>query len=254
MRIRFAGTGTGDCKLRKKAGKEYRRRTTVMIDDRLIINPSGDLFDFAAESGLSELFSGLSAAAVTCSEDYCFSPEELGRLAGRREMPLLCGNLAAGRAAGIKNVRAVRYTPMLPMEISGYTVIPVPTGEPGEDIYEIKYNLLIKGERTVYLRLHGGLPAENEWRVISADVPDCVIFAAPLGDAPLSGGGITRGSLEGVLLFERMMSNAGIATERTRFIITSLPTDRVRQIHEETVSLLEGTQNAVAYDGYFVNL
>ena len=121
-----------------------------MIDDRLIINPSGDLFDFAAESGLSELFSGLSAAAVTCSEDYCFSPEELGRLAGRREIPLLCGNLAAGRAAGIKNVRAVRYTPMLPMEISGYTVVPVPTGEPGEDIYEIKYNLLIKGERTVY--------------------------------------------------------------------------------------------------------
>lgn len=165
MRIRFAGTGTGDCKLRKKAGKEYRRRTAVMIDDRLIINPSGDLFDFAEESGLSELFSGLSAAAVTCSEDYCFSPEELGRLAGRREIPLLCGNLAAGRAARIKNVRAVRYTPMLPMEISGYTVIPVPTGEPGEDIYEIKYNLLIKGERTYISvctagsrqRMNGGL-------------------------------------------------------------------------------------------------
>ena len=65
MILRFLGTGTAGCKIKKKNTREYRRRTTLFIDEKILINPTVDIFDFEESFNMSGMLRRISAILIT---------------------------------------------------------------------------------------------------------------------------------------------------------------------------------------------
>ena len=86
MKIRFLGTGYGECKTKKKTSKDDRKSGGVLIDDKLLIDAPLDIFEVADELGLSDLLSNVSDVLISHSHPAHFSPEALARLSERKKI------------------------------------------------------------------------------------------------------------------------------------------------------------------------
>ena len=68
MKIEFLGTGAADWKIEKrKEGEFWRRCSSVLINDELLIDPGPHIFDYAEKTGRSDIFGGVKAMILTHS-------------------------------------------------------------------------------------------------------------------------------------------------------------------------------------------
>ena len=81
MKIRMLGTGFGECKVKKKSSKDFRRRGGVLIDETILIDVPEDIFDVAEDLGFSDLFDKVSDVIISHSHTSHFSAETLVKLA-----------------------------------------------------------------------------------------------------------------------------------------------------------------------------
>ena len=82
MKIRMLGTGFGECKVKKKSSKDYRRKGGVLIDEKILIDAPSDIFEVAEDLGFSDLFDKVSDVVISHSHPSHFSAEALLKLAG----------------------------------------------------------------------------------------------------------------------------------------------------------------------------
>ena len=75
MKIRFLGTGYGECKIKKKTSKDYRKSGGVIIEDKLLIDIPLNIFEVADELGLTDLLSEITDVVISHSHPGHFSAD-----------------------------------------------------------------------------------------------------------------------------------------------------------------------------------
>lgn len=254
MKIRMLGTGYGECKIKKFASKDFRRRGGVILDSKILIDAPEDIFDLADELGLSDILEGVGAVFISHSHKGHFSPEAIERLARRRELFVFADDNVLEAIPDAPTIIKTALSPFVPVELGGYAVTPLPANHETEEPTEQCYNFLFEGERTLFYALDGGFINAGAWHKLAAAKLDAVIMdcAAEL-EAPsvkLLGhcGYEMNKTLRGILI------SAKAATEKTRFILSHVPSPRRRSVHEELNANAAEDGFTVAYDGYFLNL
>ena len=122
MKIRMLGTGYGECKIKKRSLKDFRRSGGVLVDERILLDAPIDIFNLADELGLSDLFDSVRDVVISHSHPSHFSPEAIMRLASKREISLYATGKVLDLVPDMPNIRKVKLSTSLPIEIGDYTL------------------------------------------------------------------------------------------------------------------------------------
>lgn len=255
MNFRFLGTGSGICPIKKKNTKEYRRRTSLLIDGKLLINPTVDIFDFESIFSLDGIYRSVEAIFVTDSTSL--DVEAVGKLTERRNIAVYASAFVQNQLAGVRGVCPVHLSLFHLSKVGTYKVLPLPLAHHTENARECPFGLYISRDRNLLYATPGGMIRYDAWQLISkfsADESmklDAIVLDCSRADAPFSAEDFDALSFEGASMNRRILESGGVTKEHCRFILANLPTSKKRRIHEEMLPLAEEGGFTLAYDGYF---
>ncbi len=246
MKLRFTGTLYGDCTVKKKTSRDFRRRASLLIDDRLLIDATAELADFIDFYGFPELWQDIRAVLISSADPRLLSAETLSRLARGREITVYAPPEAEEFFPREENLHFVPLRPFSMTDVIDYKVFALPTDTVGE------YNYAICRDRAILCLPQGGILPASVLRALNGVVFDLLIANCPLLDAPPTEEIYRHGSLTVWRLMRNVLTASGNLGERSRFLLTALPTDKKRSIHDEISALAAEEKMTVASDGYFL--
>ena len=110
--LRFFGTGgLGSVRIRNKLSKDYRRFSTLLVDEKILIDPSEDIFEFVETFLLSGILDGVNDVFITHSHLDSFSVSAIENLARDRALRVFASAVLRDELSGIKNVEFVEISP-----------------------------------------------------------------------------------------------------------------------------------------------
>lgn len=271
MKLHFFGTGAPEgvpavfceceyCKkIRTLGGKNIRLRTSVQLDDHILI-------DFSSDGYAQSLFRGMDTTKIThvlithSHEDH-FYPVDLLRAAppfglNRTKKLHICGNSTVTdklnqSVSGILSLENVeKYLAFHTLsayetyKLGDYKVTPLPASHDPREccyIYIIEHNgkTLLYGHDSAFF-------SEAVWKFLGDFRFDCVVLDCTMVDHT----GIFEGHMglpDNILVRKRMLDN-NIAAEQTRFILTHFD-HCFNPLHERITPLFQEEGFIAAYDG-----
>ncbi len=254
MKIRILGTGYGECKIKKFVSKDYRRKGGMIVDGKLLFDAPGDIFDTADELGFSDMFDSLAAVFISHSHPGHFSPEALIKLARRRILPVLADKEVLSLIPDCENIKKIAIAPYMPIDLGAYHVIPLPAAHKTANIKERCLNFLIVSDKKLLYLLDGSLINSDYFWLLRLLKPDCYILDCAKELMPPDESFLYHGGYESLSMTKKMLIGAKAADEKTRFVLSHIPTSKKRSIHEELSALAKEDGFITAYDGYFLNI
>ncbi len=258
MILRFLGSGTEGCRIKKKNTKEYRRRTTLFVDEKILINPTMDIFDFEATFNLTGMFRRITAILVT--DTLSLDIEAIAKLTERNAIPVLASAFVLNQLSECSGVRAAYLTPFNLTQIGEYKILPLPLGHKTKNTRECPIGFYINRDKNMFYATPGGMIRYDTWQLLgklSSDESmklDVVVLDGSRGDLPFGADDFEALSLEGATLTKRILQSGGVTSEHCRFIVANLPTDKKKKNHEDWLPYAEENALTLCYDGYFVGL
>ena len=183
MKITFLGTGAADWDIEKRVeGEFFRRLSSALIDDDLLIDPGPHIFDFCEKNNCEKILDGVSDIIVTHSHIDHFNVETVRKLCEKKSRRILCNQRTADMLVGISNdVTVVDFGQEY--KSGEYTIIPLNAnhsvnayGEKG-----LMYIVEGKNKRIFYGCDSAWIPYES-WAVMKTKKFDCMVFEVTLGD------------------------------------------------------------------------
>ncbi len=251
MRIRFLGTGYGECKIKKAISRDYRRRGGVLIDDRLLLDAPSDIFEAAGYLGFEDELALVANVIISHSHEGHFSPEAVMRLAKRGGVNVYASDRVLGLIPECAGVRRFAVYPFVPFELDGYRVIPLPSNHSTDIDGEDAFNYIITGDRALLYALDGGFVSYDAWKVIREVRLDGVIADCALANMPISPLSMHHNNIEAVKKMKELFICAGVAGDNIKFLLSHIPTDKKRSIHDELTPIAQEYGLTLAYDGYY---
>ena len=205
MKVTFLGTGAADWDIRAyRDGEFFRRNSSILINDDLLVDPNSHIFHFAEKNGTPDLFKNVKNIIVTHSHGDHFTPETVEKLcvgkdcriwadpACKRKLIRVLGEETAEKISFVETARNRDY------EIGGYKVTSLrsnhATEDPDEDtrLYLIEENGRIlfygcdsawiptvswnvireKPVNAMVLELTCGETATYDWRIFEHNTPE----------------------------------------------------------------------------------
>ena len=252
MNLRFIGTGSlGSFRIRNKLSRDYRRFSTLLIDEVLLIDPSEDIFEFEESFMLSGIYSGVEAVLITHSHLDHLSISALERLAAKRPITVYCDTAIAHMLLDVKNVSVSQIHPFLGFRIGEYEILPIPANHKTDIPKEIPYNFVIRRDKTIFYGLDGAWITPDALGILEELKPNAyVLECANTGD--YSRECVLHNNLDMVFAIKSIVESAKAHSENSKFIISHIPTGKKHPTHE-MLSLKTAEQGVrVAYDGYYL--
>ena len=127
MELLFLGTGAADWNISKRVdGEFFRRFSSALVDDALLIDPGPHIFDFAEKNGTPELYRNVRSVAVTHSHGDHLNAESVKRLAAAGGLTVYC-DPAVEKKLRDAGVSGVDFVPLTPFESvttpDGYEIV-----------------------------------------------------------------------------------------------------------------------------------
>ena len=142
MKLTFLGTGAADWDINAyDSMPEFRRFSSALVDDALLIDPGPHVFHFAEKNGTPDLLDGVRDIIVTHSHADHFCPETVLRLCRNRDCTIWCSPecmKVLGNKLGNDAVLDVKFRSTeigKTYDIGGYAVTPLRSNHyatPGE--------------------------------------------------------------------------------------------------------------------------
>ena len=170
MKIRFLGTGAADWSGKTYGeGEFFRRRSSALIDDGLLIDPGPDIFD----TGVS--LACVTDVIVTHTHSDHFSPQVLARLCENRAISLWGDDAclrALEKAGGVPPRLMFHPTEIgKTYEIGGYTVTPLRANHRTPDEREVPRVYLVERDgRTLFYGCDSAWLPCDTWKCLK-EVP-----------------------------------------------------------------------------------
>ena len=256
INLRFLGTGgLGKARLKNKLSKDYRRFATLLVDEDLIINPTEDTFEFEDSFMLFGMLKGVKDVFITDSGLEHFSILALERLAGYGKIRVYASEKLRDEISTLDNVDFTAVSPFSLVECEGKRVMVLPANYKSDDPFEDSFNFLIDcGEKNIFYGLDGAWLNPSAWKVLREMKLDAVILDCAAGLEEYSENCINHNNLRMATEIRNVMLTSGVAEENTKFILSHIPTDKKRSIHEDMCLAVEETPFRIAYDGYFLGI
>ena len=271
MKIKFLGTGASEgapalfcqcdsCKrIRKEKGKNIRRRSGLIIDDRLMIDFGPDTFLQMVEYDLD--LTAVETVAFTHSHSDHFSFEDLlnrGPYASRNrkiEYTNVYGNEAIvnvlqAQDAEKRFLRPYTFTPNQTVCVGEYQITPLLTQHAaGENSYVL---LVQKGEQSYLHFTDSGYPSEELLAVLKEKCTNLTMASLDCTFSTLDKEFYGHMNLNQNVKLKARLIQEGIATENTLFYATHI--FHLGALHDELYEAAKPYGISVAYDGLEVNI
>lgn len=254
MIIRMLGTGYGECKLKKKISKEFRGSGGVIIDESLLIDAPDDIFDIAETLGFPDIFKKITNVIITHSHPGHFSPRAVNRLALKRNISVYATRAVLDMLPENENLKKTEISPLMRFKANDIDIIALPSNHKTDNITEKCLNFILTKDKTVFYGLDGGFINESAFNVLSQIKLDAAILEVALSDDLPSSALLTHNDIEAAARMKAAFDGDGISHEKTRFILTHIPTDKKRDIHSELSETVSRLGMTLAYDGYFARI
>ncbi len=248
MKIRMLGTGYGEQKIKKKSLRDYRHMGGVIIDERLMLDAPEDIFEVADELGFMDMFDHVSNIFISHSHKGHFSADAVLKLGKTKKRRVFGTGNVLSLIPDSNDIEKVEIFPYINIEIGNYKILPLPANHETEISDEIALNFLITADKTLFYALDGGfinIGAEKFLRNVKIDaaILDCALELKDSSSASLQ-----HNNLEVAAIIRKILSNKEGCP---RIILSHIPSDKKRSVHEELSAAAAELEMTVAYDGYY---
>ena len=254
MKIRMLGTGYGECKLKKRTSKEYRGRGGVIVDDTLLIDAPSDLLSVADELAMSDMLKTVTDIIISHSHEGHFCPEVIDKMAKKRKIRVYGSREVLVQLSDNPNIIKYEIGVFMQFAVGSYYIATLPSNHSTANLSEECFNFLITGDRCLLYALDGGWINGRAWNVLKLVKLDAVICDAALEMEEASEKNLYHNDLGTLARIKSIYEQNGVTNEKTRFILSHIPTDKRREIHEELTPVAAKMGMTVAYDGYFARI
>ena len=238
MKLLFLGTGASDWTGPDERG-EYRRHASALLDDCLLLDVTKSVLDLIPDTDtVTDVF-------FTHSHNDHFDPEALQALAP-------CRVYAHESWADAIQGKGLHVTPLqigVPVEVAGFTVIPMPSNHYSDREKETTLHYLIEkeGKRLLYAT-DGGWLTTRENQIIGKKTLDAVVFDATVGEGYSDDFQIFHHNSVDMI---RLMRGALVKTGRLQPSSPVFLTHLSRTLHDIQVVLEQRIERPliVCYDG-----
>lgn len=248
------GTGYGECKNKKKYSKEYRGRGGVVIDDHLLIDAPHDIFEVAATLGFDGIFNTVTDVLISHSHSGHFDGGAIDRLAAKRRLRVFASREVLSRLSDNPNIEKYEISVFIQFRVGGYTVVTLPSNHSTDNLSEECFNFLLIGGKTLFYALDGGFVNERAFNILRQIKLDAMICDAALEHEAASVKNLHHNDIDTLSRIKTIFEGAGICGEKTRYILSHVPTDKKREIHLELAPEVAKLGMVLAYDGYFARI
>ena len=256
MNLRFIGTGTiGSARIKNKLSRDYRRFSTLLIGERILIDPSADIFEFEENFMLTGLYREVTDVLITHSHLDHFSISAIEQLASKHRINVFCDGTLKGSLTGLPNVHTAAISPFSLFSAAGCEILPLPANHRTENPAETPYNFAIQdADKTLFYGIDGGWLNADAWQVLGKLKPSCFVLECALGTGGYSPMCIYHNNFDMVLKIKSIIESAGAYADGAKFIISHIPSGKKAATHEEISALAAEHGIKAAYDGYFVSI
>ena len=244
MKIQFLGTGAADWK-KTAPGEEYRRYTSTLIDDTMLIDVTETVLDQMKDpSQIHDVF-------FTHSHADHFSRSALSQLAPCR----VYAHKSWAHIISGEGLEVIAVEVGVPVKLpSGCTVMPMPSNHATTRADEVTLHYLIEraGKRLFYAT-DGAWLRNEEHRLLGESVLDAVVFDATIGDKAEGDYRIfEHNSVDMIRLMVKTMRKTGRLRADAPVFLTHL----ARTLHAPQHVLEQEIEKplVVCYDGMTVQL
>lgn len=258
MKIEFLGTGAADWNIAaRKDGEFFRRFSSALVDDTILIDPGPHIFDYAEKEGKPNLFDNVKAMIVTHSHGDHLNEESA------RRIHALTGAKLYGyktidyrfRAAGDAESFFVPLDIFEEHDIAGYTVIPYASNHrTGNPEGEQTYNYIVKkGEKSFFYGCDSGWIMADAWEGMKKHKVDAIVFELTIGDGPDVDRPFSHTSIPMLEIMLYSFKNYKDTFKNTKYYATHLART-LHPSHGEIVKRLEPLGVAPMQDGSIIEI
>ena len=235
MKIRFLGTGYGECKIKKKNSKDYRKSGGVLIDDKILIDAPLDIFEVADELGLSDILSTVTTVIISHSHPAHFSAEAIAKLSERKTLSVYATRPILSMIEPSARLSLYEIGVFTKFPIGDLEVITLPTNHRTEIPEEKCLNFVISGEKSLFYALDGGFINTDAFSVLKTLKLDAVI-----GDTALEIEGATETAAFYGFDWNGTTGIEGVEVENEVKVIYDLTGRRVETITAPGIYIVNG--------------
>ena len=262
MKLEFLGTGAADYLLERDCNDPgFRRFSSMMIDDTLLIDPGPHIFHYAETQGKADLFDRLQTIIITHSHDDHLNVDSVKRLLAINPKCVIAGNsvsietLQNGGVCGDLRI----LTPFERYEFGAYTVVPLYanhfTGRYDEQ--PLLYSIETAGKKLFYGTDTGWLPAAT-WQYLTGRGYDAMIFELTIGEASYDFRIFTHTGVEMLRIMLRTITHRDKARYNAAgYGCKFFTTHHARNLHPDQATLeamLAPLNVTPAYDGMITEI
>lgn len=245
------GTGYGECKIKKKALKDFRRRGGVLVDEKILIDAPEDIFEMADDLGFSDMFDNVSDVVISHSHKGHFSPDTLLKLARGKNIRVYATGKVLDLIPDTPEIEKIKLSTSAPVEIGEYTLYSLPANHLTDIKGEMCLNFVLSRDKTILYALDGGGINFNSWKTLSQLRVDAVIADCALEVSETSYSSTYHNNVAAVKTIKDILISGNISESNVKFVLSHIPSDRKRPIHDELSSVAQEYGMYVAYDGYY---
>ena len=254
--LRFTGTGAlGSFRCKNKFSKDYRRFPSLCINERILIDPSEDLFDFLDTFSLGDILVNSEDILITHSHLGHFSLSALEKLSGKRSVRIYASEQLGEDIRSINGASFIPLSPYSPVRIGEFDLIPCPSNHLTDIPGECAFNFFFKGEKNIFYGLDGAFIHPSAIELVKSIPCDVFVLDCNEGYGDYSAACAYHNNLEGALALRRTLINSGAAQDGARFILSHLPSYKKESVHDRLCELTAEYKDVrIAYDGYYLGI
>ena len=191
MKLEFLGTGAADFDINKRDDyKEFRRFSSALVNDDLLIDPGPHIFDYAEKMNEIHLFDKLKYIIVTHSHGDHFNIDTVKKLIDISPDLTLYGDPVLKRRIvdkypELENMKFESPDMLSTLDLGKYAVTTLPANHtgPGEDMTRHYFIVESESGKKLFYGADSAWLTANEWAFLNGKRCDAMIFELTIGDA-----------------------------------------------------------------------
>ena len=253
MKITFIGSGASDWPVSRKNSGEYRRFSSILIGNDLLVDPGPHIFDFE-ESCHPDLFRNVKNILLTHSHDDHLCTKSVERLCAQGEKGFWCEKHASFLVPPAKGLTLHRIEPFLPFSIGEYTVTALPANHGTTVEGEIPLHFIIETKNArLFYGCDGAWFLRNTWYHLRQFSFDLMILDGTLGNGYGDCRIFEHNNLKMVELMAAAIRNAGVLKPKGKIMISHLACG-AHESHSRVEEQLKEVEIGVAGDGRILEI
>ena len=249
MELTFVGTGAADWKAEQRGEPSFRRFSSVLIGDDLLIDPGPHIFWYVEDFGCPKAFENVKNCILTHSHDDHFRMDTMETLYRTSGAELWCHSHAMDRETPFEGLCAHTLDLYTPTRVGDYTVTAIPANHSTATEREQALHFIIEqGSTRVFYGCDGAWLMRDAWYYLREQRFDLMILDGTLGDGYGDRRIFEHNNLRMVELLCEAVRQNGVLKESGKLMISHLSC-LAHEAHEKVEERLQASRILVAKDG-----